>query len=119
MTSETKPKHWRLVKGNLELATITPTEHDFPWIYGTIARTEHFVIVADYFRRDLEAVRRVDDGEESEADYDALDVSYEQLKADGVRLLAPEGEPVAEFLMHVDGDDAWFRYSDEPFDDEP
>ena len=27
----------------------------------------------------------------------------------------PDGRPVPEFLLHVDGDDAWWRWSDEPF----
>ncbi|MBC8141478.1 MAG: hypothetical protein H7Y38_08565 [Armatimonadetes bacterium] len=107
-------KDWRLVKGDLELATITPTDHDFPWIYGTVERTEHFALVADYFESDRRAME-----DEPEVDYEALDAAYEQMKADGVQLVAPEGVPVAEFLLHIVGDDAWFRYSDEPFDDEP
>ncbi|MFC1431439.1 hypothetical protein ACEZDB_12380 [Streptacidiphilus sp. N1-3] len=32
-----------------------------------------------------------------------------------MQLVAPAG-PVAEFLLHVDGDRAWFRWSDEPFE---
>lgn len=31
-------------------------------------------------------------------------------------LLSPRG-PVAEFLLHVEDGKAWFRWSDEPFDD--
>ncbi len=63
-------------------------------------------------------MQAIEDDNESEADYEALDATYEQLKANGVRLLAPEGEPVTEFLLHIDGENAWFRYSEEPFDDE-
>ncbi len=33
-----------------------------------------------------------------------------------VSLSSPDG-PVAEFLLHIDGDRAWFRWSDEPFED--
>ncbi|MEE1941937.1 hypothetical protein V1L54_21440 [Streptomyces sp. TRM 70361] len=32
-----------------------------------------------------------------------------------ISLTAPSG-PVAEFLLHIDGDRAWFRWSDRPFD---
>jgi hypothetical protein len=36
--------------------------------------------------------------------------------ADALSLLPPRG-PVPEFLLHVEGDEAWFRWSDEPFND--
>ncbi len=32
-------------------------------------------------------------------------------------LVTPEGEHVAEFLLYVDGDRAWWQWSDEPFAD--
>jgi hypothetical protein len=32
-----------------------------------------------------------------------------------LELVAPAG-PVAEFLLHIDGERAWFRWSDVPFD---
>jgi hypothetical protein len=34
-----------------------------------------------------------------------------------VSLHAPGG-PVPEFLLHIEGDRAWFRWSDEPFDED-
>jgi hypothetical protein len=36
-------------------------------------------------------------------------------RQDDGRLLASDGHPVAEFLLHSDGDDAWWRWSDTPF----
>lgn len=32
-----------------------------------------------------------------------------------VRLLAPDGRTVPEFLLHIEDEDAWWRWSDEPF----
>ncbi|MDK0524423.1 hypothetical protein [Streptomyces sp. ML-6] len=34
------------------------------------------------------------------------------------RLLGQDapGGPVAEFLLHIEGDRAWFRWNDEPFE---
>lgn len=29
--------------------------------------------------------------------------------------MAPDGRPVPEFLLHIEGADAWLRWSDEPF----
>lgn len=33
-------------------------------------------------------------------------------------LTGPEGKAVAEFLLHIQGDRAWFRWSDTPFSEE-
>ncbi|MEV6847472.1 hypothetical protein [Actinoplanes sp. NPDC051411] len=35
-----------------------------------------------------------------------------------VTLRYPEGNEVPEFLLHIQGDEAWWRWSDEPFDDD-
>ncbi len=35
-----------------------------------------------------------------------------------VTLRYPEGHEVPEFLLHIDGDVAWWRWSDEPFDED-
>jgi hypothetical protein len=35
-----------------------------------------------------------------------------------VSLAAPDGHLVPEFLLHIDGSEAWWRWSDEPFRDE-
>jgi hypothetical protein len=34
-----------------------------------------------------------------------------------VGLVSPSG-PVPEFILHIDGDEAWFRWSDERFDED-
>jgi hypothetical protein len=31
-------------------------------------------------------------------------------------LTYPDGRDVPEYLLHIDGDEAWWRWSDEPFD---
>ncbi|MFJ6982810.1 MULTISPECIES: hypothetical protein [unclassified Streptomyces] len=36
---------------------------------------------------------------------------------EAVELVAPDG-PVAEFLLHIEDDRAWFRWNDEPFDED-
>lgn len=33
-------------------------------------------------------------------------------------LTGPEGKDVAEFLLHIQGDRAWFRWSETPFSEE-
>jgi hypothetical protein len=36
-----------------------------------------------------------------------------------VILRYPQGDKVLEFLLHIDGDDAWWRWNDEPIDENP
>ena len=52
---------------------------------------------------------------------DFLDEEPEQWEAayrrvrEMVCLLTPDGRPVPEFLLHIEGENAWWRWSDEPF----
>ena len=45
------------------------------------------------------------------------EAAYRRIR-DVVRLLAPDGRPVPEFLLHIEGEDVWWRWSDEPFPEE-
>jgi hypothetical protein len=47
-------------------------------------------------------------------DPEPWDAAYRRIR-EAVRLLAPDGRPVPEFLLHIQGADAWWRWSDEPF----
>jgi hypothetical protein len=33
-------------------------------------------------------------------------------------VIAPDGDRIAEFLLHIEGDTAWWRCADTQFDDE-
>jgi hypothetical protein len=43
-------------------------------------------------------------------------VGYGRIRAT-VRLVNPAGDDVPEFLLHIEGAVAWWRFSDEPFED--
>nr|BFE86976.1 hypothetical protein GCM10020093_095770 [Planobispora longispora] len=60
------------------------------------------------FDRDLELMEDQNCGEWEKV--------YAEIRKE-VSLVAPSG-PVAEFLLHIEEDEAWFRWSDTPFDDE-
>jgi hypothetical protein len=49
--------------------------------------------------------------------YEAGEAVYEQITGT-VELVAAHHGPVAEFLLHIQGDQAWFRWSAEPFIEE-
>jgi hypothetical protein len=48
---------------------------------------------------------------------DAWESAYEQIR-ETVTLKYPDGGDVPEFVLHIDGDKAWWRWSDEAFGQE-
>ncbi|WP_433498311.1 hypothetical protein ACQP1K_26005 [Sphaerimonospora sp. CA-214678] len=54
---------------------------------------------------------------DGELDYDAWEAVYARV-SDQVELIAPDGRPVTDFLPHISGQDAWFRWSDVPLEEQ-
>lgn len=98
---------WRLLRRDALLGTITITGADFPWLHGTFTPEPAFAEVKPWFDEVLALMA----AEEYEEPFDA---ACERI-AQALTLASPTG-PVAEFLLHVDGAEAWFRWSDEPFE---
>ena len=101
---------WRLVDEQGLLAALVVTGGDFPWLNAEVRATRQFERVRPLFEEEL---RRLDHLDEDPASWEA---AYDRIRQ-AVRLLAPDGRPVPEFLLHIDGRDAWWRWSDEPFPD--
>ncbi|MFY1695908.1 MULTISPECIES: hypothetical protein [unclassified Solwaraspora] len=95
------------------LADLAVTDGDFPWLYATVRPTGAFAPLRPIFDAELRALRVVEDG----PDDGAWDRAYQQVRA-AVVLIDPDGVAVPEFLLHIDGDQAWWRWIDEPFDDD-
>ena len=69
-----------------------------------------FAPLAPLFERQL-ALTRVDNWDDAGvADFEAVSAEIRQ----AVELRYPDGRIVPEFLLHIEGDEAWFRWSDEP-----
>ncbi|MGQ4389913.1 hypothetical protein [Streptomyces sp. SAS_270] len=98
---------WRLMRQEDLLGEIVIDEADFPWLNGRFVPTPTFEEVKPWFDESLALL-------EAE-EYERFDDSYDRI-ADTLSLVAPSG-PVAEFLLHISDARAWFRWSDEPFDD--
>jgi hypothetical protein len=98
---------WRVERGTEVVGEITVTEADWPWLNGDFAPGPGFADLRPHFARELALVETIDE------DIEAWEAAYARA-SEGVRLVAPAG-PVAEFLLHIEGDAAWFRWSDEPF----
>lgn len=103
-------ERWELREGDAVLGTIqvSEAESDFPWLHGRWEPTPRFDAVRALF--DAELALADDPGTEWEA-------AYRQIYDAGIRFHYPDGKRVPEFLLHIEGDHAWFRWSDEPFPD--
>jgi hypothetical protein len=93
---------WHLQRGDEVLGDITVTGTDFPWLTGDFAARPGFAEVAPLFATVAEG-----------SDPAACERAYRQIEAT-LTLVSPSG-PAAEFLLNIDGDEAWFRWSDKPF----
>lgn len=96
---------WQLRRGDELVGEITVEVPDFPWLSGTFTPTPAFEEVKPLFDEELALL---------EAEEPAWERAYRRIN-DSLSLIAPGGQTVAEFLLHVQGTSAWFRWSDEPF----
>jgi hypothetical protein len=103
---------WQLVRpGGELLAELVVNDSDFPWLNAKIRPAAGFEEIRPLFEDELRWLQTFDENRGQWAD------AYERIR-DATRLLAPDGHPVPEFLLHVEGDDAWWRWSEEPFQEE-
>jgi hypothetical protein len=86
------------------------TGGDFPWLYARLDPGPGFEAIRPLFAEELRRLR------DSDRDEEAWAAAYEAIRR-AVRLRYPDGGNVPEFLLHIDGDEAWWRWSDEPFDE--
>lgn len=98
------------------LAELEVTDGDFPWLSATVRPTEAFEPVRPVFEAELRALRASEDGAD-DGEVDAWERAYLEVRA-AVVLIDPDGQPVSEFLLHVEGDQAWWRWMDGPLDDD-
>ena len=102
-----KGEVWRLVRQEELLGEIVIDEVDFPWLNGCFVPAPAFGVVKPWFDESLALL--------GAKEYERFDDSYARI-AGALSLVAPSG-PVAEFLLHIRDGRAWFRWSDEPFED--
>ena len=91
------------------LATITITDTTFPWLSGHLDAEPRFQEYRPLFTAELAALEREDWQE-----FDRMQNAISEQR----QLAYPDGREVPEFRLHVNGDEAWFRWDDESFDSE-
>ncbi|MGW3954712.1 hypothetical protein ACWEKM_28115 [Streptomyces sp. NPDC004752] len=102
---------WYVRGGDEAVGEILIDEADFPWLSGRFTPGPAFASVRDLFARELALTDEDDEGHR-----ERWEGVQDEIRR-RVRLISPDG-PVPEFLLHIEGDRAWFRWSDEPFEKE-
>ncbi|MET7486473.1 hypothetical protein [Streptomyces sp. NPDC005538] len=100
---------WQVRGGEETVGEILIDDADFPWLSGKFTPGPAFDAVRDLFIQEL-ALAQADD------DWSLWEEAYDEIRR-RVTLTSPDG-PVPEFLLHIEGERAWFRWSDEPFDED-
>ncbi|MEL7975665.1 hypothetical protein AAG589_07350 [Isoptericola sp. F-RaC21] len=116
MTNTDPTEPWRLwlADGGALVAElhVDPARSDFPFLCARVERGPAFGPVAQLFADEV----RLSEAEDEDDDSDGEDweAAYAAIRA-ATRLTSPDGRTVPEYLLHVDGDEAWWRWSDETF----
>ncbi len=94
---------FHLRQKNTLLGTLKQSGLDFPWISCTFEPTESFNKLKPLFDRELELT-------ESE-EWDEWEEAYQQIEAEELYIVeVAEGKEIHEFLLHIRGAEAWFRF---------
>ncbi|MFE9611570.1 hypothetical protein [Streptomyces sp. NPDC006012] len=99
---------WYVRSGDESIGEILIDDADFPWLSGRFDPGPAFARVRELFAREL-ALADADDA----GHWEQWESVQREIRRQ-VTLVSPDG-PVPEFLLHIAGDRAWFRWSDEPF----
>jgi hypothetical protein len=103
-------QRWRLISGDVLVGVIEVSDSDFPWLSGRFEPTAAFVDYRDAFAKELELVEG-----DLQHKIDEWESAYRVI-SDQLRLVRPDGTSVPEYLLHIRETEAWFRYSDVPFE---
>jgi hypothetical protein len=101
---------WQVRSGDGPVGEILIDDADFPWLWGRFTPGPAYDSVRDLFARELALLER-----DHDEVWEAWEAAYDEIRR-RVTLSSPDG-PIAEFLLHIEGDRAWFRFSEVPFDE--
>jgi hypothetical protein len=89
---------WQLMRGAELIAEFVVTGGDFPWLNARVRAMPGLDEVRPLFEQELRALEQIDD------DFVSWQAARDRIRS-AVSLLYPEGHPVPEFVLHVDGED--------------
>jgi hypothetical protein len=92
----------QLERGEELLGNLRAYDTDFSWVIYKFEPTELFQAVKPLFEGELKLLNA--------DDMDAWETSYSRIGALGLRLVyVGKGGETNEFILHIEGDEAWFR----------
>jgi hypothetical protein len=99
---------WSLRHEEREIARLTVTGTDFPWVHADVETLPGFDEFRSLFAGQEQAI--------DEEDHERADTLYARIRA-ALTVAFPDGQLVPEFMLHVHGDGtAGWRWHDEPFE---
>ena len=101
-------ERWMLRWRDQDVGTILVERTDMPWLFGRWAPAEAFEGLTELFADDLRLFQS--------GNWPAWERVHQRIVQRGVALHRPNGDQVAEWILHIDGNEAWFRFMDEAFD---
>jgi hypothetical protein len=100
--SEAGPDY-RVMRGGRLLGTLTSTGCDMPWFEGVFEPTAAFAEVQRLFDHERQLLE--------EDRIDEWSAVWDEIAKPGMRLEPLDGrEPIADFMLHIDGQKARWRY---------
>ncbi|AGZ45546.1 hypothetical protein [Actinoplanes friuliensis] len=99
------PEIWRLhaVADDTLLGELRVHERDWPWVHAKFEPAPAFAPLRPLFDEEARLV-------EADGPVEVWEAVYDRVRA-AVRLADPDGVCPAEFILHVEGDDAWWRHT--------
>jgi hypothetical protein len=93
---------WLLKRGGVVLGHLAQCKPDQPFVFCRFTSTSAFEEVRPLFEAELRLLNtgQMEDWEKA----------YQAIDALGLRLESSGGKTINEFLLHIDGVEAWFRY---------
>ncbi|WP_371615021.1 hypothetical protein [Streptomyces sp. NBC_00454] len=103
---------WQLVRQGEPLGAVVVESADFPWLHGRFAPEAGFERVRSWFEA-VQTLMAEETDEDLSGDLsdDLFGEAYAPI-AEELTLLTPAGLPTSDFLLHIDGTEAWFRWSE-------
>lgn len=96
---------WRLMRGETLLGTLSLDGVNQPFFMTTFEPTDEFGAIRPLFDEELRLA------EAEDADWESVEPAYERIRSLDLRLAPLDGgEDITDFLLHIRGDEAWFRY---------
>ncbi|MFC0554544.1 hypothetical protein ACFFHJ_26985 [Planotetraspora thailandica] len=103
---------WELRRGGEILGEVRVNDADFPWLSGEFVAHAGFAEVEPLFAAELALMK-----EDEEPDWNEWEAAYDRI-SEQMQLIDPDGKQVADFILHIEGQDAWFRWIDAAVDEE-